>query len=392
MKNITRIMTMMLAMLSPAIQAATAATDDTDNKVKFSPVGTLVMDGALFASPQKSDFPDGAAIPDVRLGVMADMGKWCAKIEAGFAYGKVLLKDVWMQYTFSQSDQIRVGLQMQHFGYQNSTAACMKVTMIEPICNTIFNDPHMIGVTWYHNADKFFTTLSAHAEPKASSVVLAADEMIREGYGLRSRVVARPIHKDGVMVQVGMSGAFETPQFNGSSSGKDTHDSFSFSANFPTKVVQRSAISATVSRAMNMWKLTPELMLCYKRIALESQYFFAQVNRRDNLQAFRTYGAYGTLRGILFGKDYSYNMGLAGIATPAKGSLEAVASYNYTCLSDAKAAIMGGRVNDLSVGFNYYINKFMIAKLRYSLTHTWDRADVSPMTLNAFQGRLQVIF
>lgn len=141
MKNITRIMTMMLAMLSPAIQAATAATDDTDNKVKFSPVGTLVMDGALFASPQKSDFPDGAAIPDVRLGVMADMGKWCAKIEAGFAYGKVLLKDVWMQYTFSQSDQIRVGLQMQHFGYQNSTAACMKVTMIEPICNTIFNDP-----------------------------------------------------------------------------------------------------------------------------------------------------------------------------------------------------------------------------------------------------------
>ena len=75
-------MTMMLAMLSPAIQAATAATDDTDNKVKFSPVGTLVMDGALFASPQKSDFPDGAAIPDVRLGVMADMGKWSAKIEA----------------------------------------------------------------------------------------------------------------------------------------------------------------------------------------------------------------------------------------------------------------------------------------------------------------------
>lgn len=364
----------------------------SSEKITVTPVGTLLLDGALYATPQKSEFPDGVAIPDVRLGVTARMGKWSAKIEAGFAYGKVLLKDIWMQYDFSKTDFVRVGLQMQQFGYQNSQAACQKVTMIEPMSNTVFNEPHMIGVTWFHSADKFFTTLSAHAEPKASTVVLAADEMTREGYGLRTRLVARPLHKDGIMVQAGISGGFETPQFNGGSGKKDTHDSFSLGSNFPTKVVQESAIKATVSDAMNLWKFTPELMLCYKRIALESQYFYAQVNRRNSLQAFRGQGAYATLRGVLLGKDYSYSMNVAGIATPGKGTLEGVASYNYTTLSDRKAGIFGGRVNDLTVGFNYYINKWMVAKIRYTSTHVWDRADTPAKTLNAFQARLQLIF
>lgn len=364
-----------------------------NDKFKVTPIGTLLMDGGLFSSPQKKEFPDGVCIPDVRLGLTARIGNnWNAKIELGYAYGKVLLKDMWMQYDFSTTDQIRVGLQMQHFGYQNSTAACMKVTMIEPISNTVFNEGHMIGVTWYHNADKYYTTLSAHAESKASSVTLGKDEMIREGYGVRTRIVARPVHREGLMVQAGISGAFLTPQYNGSAGKEDTHDSFTFGANFPTKITLRPAVNATVSHSMNLWKFTPELMLCYGKYAIESQYYFMQVNRRMNLPYYRAMGAYATLRGILFGTDYSYNMAVAGIATPHPRSLEGVVCYNYTSLSDRKAGILGGRVNDLSVGFNYYINKYMVAKLRYSNTHTWDRAETGNMMLNAFQARLQLIF
>ena len=82
----------------------------------------------------------------------------------------------------------------------------------------------------------------------------------------------------------------------------------------------------------------------------------------------------------------------AGLATPKKGSLECVLSYNYTSLTDASAGIYGGRLNDLSCTFNYYINKYMIARLHYSYTHTWDRAGVGSMTLNGFMARLQIIF
>lgn len=133
-------------------------------------------------------------------------------------------------------------------------------------------------------------------------------------------------------------------------------------------------------------------MACYGRVALESQYFFMQVNRRQSLPAYRAYGAYASLRGIILGRDYTYNMGLAGIDTPRKGSLEAVACYNYTSLSDIGASILGGRVNDVSVGLNYYFNRYIIGKVRYSYTHAWDRPGMPRTDFNAFQVRLQMIF
>lgn len=375
----------------PAAADTTADTSGETDRLQVSPIGTLLLDGALYASPQKEEFPDGVAVPDVRLGVSATYGKWGAKIEAGYAYGKVLLKDMWMQYTFSSTDNLRFGLQMQHFGYQNSSAACMKVTMIEPMSNTIFNEAHMIGVQWFHSADKYYTVLGAHVEPKSSTVLTGKDEMTQQGYGVRTRLVARPWHAEGKMLQVGVSGAFLSPQYDRSADG-DSHDAFTFNANFPTKVTLRSAIGATVDDARNLWKFTPELMACWGRAAIESQYFFMQINRKHDLRAYRAIGAYATLRGILIGRDYTYNMGVAGIDTPRKGSLEGVLSYNYTSLTDAKAAIFGGRANDFAVGVNYYFNKYFIGKLRYSHTHTWDRAGIQPMDFNAFQVRLQMIF
>lgn len=374
-----------------AVISTLATTLANASDFSVVPVGTLVMDGAAFASPEKGKFVSGVAIPDVRLGAAVNYGKWGAKIEAGFAYGKILLKDVWMQYRFSDSDNLRIGLQMQQFGYQNATAACMKVTMIEPISNTIFNEPHMIGVQWFHSADKYFTVLSAHVEPKSSTLLTGKDEMTRQGYGFRTRLVVRPWHSQGKMLQVGLSGAYLSPQYN-RGADDDTHDAFSFNANFPTKVTLVSAIGATVTQARNLWKFTPELMACYGRTAIETQYFFQQINRKEGLTPFKAIGAYVTLRGLMIGHDYDYSMGLAGIDTPRKGSLEGVVSYNYTSLTDRKAGIFGGRVNDVAVGVNYYFNKYIIGKFRYSFTHAWDRHDTEPTDLNAFQVRLQLIF
>ncbi|MBD5371064.1 MAG: ATPase [Bacteroides sp.] len=377
------------ALAATTLSAKDEKGDDETLKPKFTPVGTILIDGAVYASPQKGEFPDGVALPDARLGVIMNYGKWSAKVEASYAYSAVTLKDVWMQYSFNPQNFIRAGLAMQHFGYQNSTAACMKVTMIEPVSNTVFNEPHMLGVGYYHLADRYFLTASVHAEPKASTLIVAPDQLAREGYGVRMRAVARPFHSDGVMLQAGMSGAWLTPQFTGT---PDTHDSFTFGANMPTKVTLHKAIGATVDHARNQWKFTPELMGAWHKVALESQYFFSQVNRRDALPAYRAYGAYATLRGIALGKDYAYNMALAGIDTPGKGTLEWMASYNYTCLSDASSAIYGGRLSDVSCGLNYYFNRYFTAKLRYSYTHVWDRADAAPVSLNAVQMRLQVIF
>lgn len=371
------------------VPAALMAQDE-EPKLKINPTGRILLDGALYASPQKYEFKDGFAIPDVRLGAKAQYGKWKAKIDVGFAYNKVGLKDVYFEYDFNEKNLLRGGSFIHQYGLQSATSSSMKPTMEEPISNAVFNDARQIGLMYVYNGDKFFGTGSVHVEPKATTVVLRPDQFTQEGWGFRSRLVARPLHETGKVVQVGFSGGFATPQ--NVNDPNTPHNSFQFKSNFPTRVAQVTAIDATVDHSMNLWKFTPELLLNYGPVALETQYFFQRVNRREGLHAYTSQGAYATLRGLILGGDYNYSMPDAGLATPKKGSLECVLSYNYTSLTDASAGIYGGRLNDLSCTFNYYINKYMIARLHYSYTHTWDRAGVGSMTLNGFMARLQIIF
>ena len=83
-----------------SILPATAADDDDAPKFSVKPTGRILMDGAVYMGgngniqeDEDTRFVDGVAIPDLRLGVKASYGKWKAKVDVGFGYGKVGLKD-----------------------------------------------------------------------------------------------------------------------------------------------------------------------------------------------------------------------------------------------------------------------------------------------------------
>lgn len=48
----------------PLILASASAIADDSPKLQVTPSGRILMDGALYASPQKEQFPDGMAIPE----------------------------------------------------------------------------------------------------------------------------------------------------------------------------------------------------------------------------------------------------------------------------------------------------------------------------------------
>ena len=125
------------------------------------------------------------------------------------------------------------------------------------------------------------------------------------------------------------------------------------------------------------------------------------VNRKSGFENFKASGAYGMFRAIVKGNPYEYNEIDGGIATPRPGALELVAGYNYTDLSDPKAGILGGRLNDYSLTFNYYINKYMIWRVRASYTGVTYRQEYVPngtnrdipnTNLGLIETRLQIKF
>ena len=117
MKKLLVIMVLGL-MTASAIQAQDAP------KLEVKPSGRILFDAAYLSSQnQKDELKSGVGVPDVRVGVGFTYGKWKAKIDMGYAYGKVGMKDVWLQYTFDQKNFLRGGYFIHQYGYMVTRAA-----------------------------------------------------------------------------------------------------------------------------------------------------------------------------------------------------------------------------------------------------------------------------
>lgn len=364
-----------------------AAAAQPSNTITIQPTGLLLMDAAAYCG-NSDEIKAGVAIPDVRIGLKAGYNNWKARVDMGFAYGKVNLKDIYLQYNFNPNVFIKGGYFIHNYGLQTSYSSTMKSSMEESTSNEAFSFLRLLGVMAVYDKGQFFGALSLNAESNAMK--LHANEMGKTGWGGLTRLAWRPYHDNGAVAQVGISFALQTAQYN--TNPNFNHRSVVFGANFPTRINTVSAANAFVAEAKNSFRFSPELLLNFGRVALESQYFYNRVNRHDDLEAFTGWGAYGLLRGIAIGGDYRYNHTDANLAAPSPKSLELVLQYNYTSLSNLKAGIFGGRVNDISLTANWYINKFMIWRLRAGYTHRFDCATMPDVDLGTFQTRLQFIF
>ena len=383
-----------LAPVAALLCAASAMAQDSEPKFTIKPTGRILMDGAVYLGGNDDiegtgdkKFVDGVAIPDLRLGVKAGYGKWKAKVDVGFGYGKVGLKDTYIEYDFNESNLIRGGYFVPQFGLNSETSSSMKPSYEEPTSNEFFYaNPRLLALMHIYDKGQFFAGTTVFAE--AAAMTKNATEMGKQAWGAQTRLVWRPMHSDGDAFQIGCS-------FNYSSPTGGDHNEFTYSANFPSRVSKVTIVSATIDHAKGLFKMTPEVLFMRGNIALEAQYYYMNVARKDGFRNYTAQGAYGMFRALLLGSRYRYSHADCGMATPDPRSLEVVLGYNYTNASDASAGIYGGITNDANCTFNYYINKYMIARLRYSYTNVRDRR-VGDLTakrhVNLIEARLQIIF
>lgn len=368
--------------------------EDENNKFRVIPSGRVLIDGALYISPEKKYFKDGMAIPEARLGAKMYYGKWSSWIDVGFAYGKIGLRNMWIQYDFNPHHSFRIGNFLQPFGLQGNVTTSLKTTFEQPLASALFTPGLQLGGMYTYYNPSIYSSTSFFVESSALTNVMNYPEFNKQGFSLLSRFVWRKKNSgiDGAsIIHAGISIAYSTPQRK-IENGEDVHDAFTNSANFPTKVTTLEAIGATVDNAKGLFKFTPELLLSKNRIALEAQYFFQSISRKNGLKNYIAQGGYVTLKGILIGGNYSYDPIAAQIVYPQKKTLECVLDYDYATLCNAKAMIWGGRANSFSATLNYYFNKYITARLNYSYTHVWDRLHHAPMSLNVIQARLMVLF
>ena len=366
-----------------------AALAQEEPKLTVKPSGRILFDAA-YINPQhqEDDLKSGVGIPDMRVGVGFNYGQWKGKIDMGYAYGKVNMKDVWLQYDFDKQNFIRGGYFIHQYGFQSSTSSSFKETMEEPQSNAVFNNDRMIGLMYEYSAPKVLATASIVVETDAMKQT--TDVTGNEAIGGMTRLLYRPYAERGKMFQVGISGGIEGARYN--SKEELNHKQFTLSTRWPTRVAKVNSQQAVVTDAKTMYKFSPEVMYSRGRFAVIGQYFLNSITRDNNQETFTGSGAYVTLRGLLKGRDYAPNMGDGGIATPDPGNMELCLQYNYTALSDASAGILGGYLNDWAICYNFYPNKYMIWRVRASYTKVTNRSGFADNEMSILETRLQVKF
>ena len=379
--------TVPMATLTPAQPIEPA--QKVEEKVEIKSVGRIHFDGGVLgANNYHNEFVSGIALADFRAGLMMRYGQWKSKIEMGYANQALSVKDVFIEYDFNKHTLLRGGYFLHQFGMQSVFGASAKISMEEPLSNSAFYNNRLVGLMLMHQKDKFFGTLSLFAENEAMKK--SADKTGSQGMGMMSRLLYRLHREEGNIFHIGISGAFETPRYN-----KDAalnHSSYILKTYFPTRIARVTAQEATIDNATFLYKFSPELLLAKGHWGLEAQYYYLNVNRKNGFEAFDASGAYAMVRTIIKGKPYAYADADAVMATPKAGAMELVAGYNYTDLSNSKAGILGGRLNDYSLTFNYYINKYVIWRVRTSYTSVGYRADKENTNLGLIETRLQIKF
>ncbi|MFG6423132.1 MAG: ATPase [Paramuribaculum sp.] len=395
------------AMTAVALLGATEARAQYENKVKVQPTGRILLDGAIYAPDgalyeyrnedvellSGPSLADGVALPDIRMGAKVSYGHWQAKIDVGYGYQKLGFKDVYIQYNINPNNYLRGGYFVHQFGLNAATSSSMKPAMESATTDDFFKATgRNVGVEFVHDKDQFFTGVSAIID--GTSMSKPANEQGKVSVGGVTRLVWRPLREEGSIAQVGMSLWYQSALHGLAENGSVTEGYFNYSANFPTRVDKIGMLNAHIGDAKGVFKLSPEVVAAYGRVAIEGQYYYMNIARRNNLESYRAQGAYGLFRSLLIGSAYGYSHGDAGLATPAPKSLELIVGYNYTDASCHKAGIYGGRTNDYSVTLNYYINKYILARLRYSYTDVRDSEvlDFNKCHVNTVQARLQILF
>jgi phosphate-selective porin O and P len=379
--------TVPMATLTPAQPIEPA--QKVEEKVEIKSVGRIHFDGGVLgANNYHNQFVSGIALADFRAGLMMRYGQWKSKIEMGYANQALSVKDVFIEYDFDKHTLLRGGYFLHQFGMQSVFGASAKIAMEEPLSNSAFYNSRLLGLMLQHQKDKFFGTLSLFAENEA--IKQSTDKTGSQGMGMMSRLLYRLHREEGNIFHVGISGAFETPRYN-----KDAalnHSSYILKTSFPTRIARVTAQEATINNATFLYKFSPELLLAKGHWGLEAQYYYLNVNRKNGFEAFDASGAYAMVRAIIKGSPYAYVNADGVMATPKAGAMELVAGYNYTDLSNSKAGILGGRLNDYSLTFNYYINKYVIWRVRTSYTSVGYRADKENTNLGLIETRLQIKF
>lgn len=343
-------------------------------------IGRALFDGGVFFS-DKTSLGNAVEVYDLRLGtVVRFLERWTGKIELGYAKSKVSMKDVYIEYSDGKN-MFRVGHYFEPFSLEYRIGSSDMKFNGAAVTGIAFGDRRKLGASYTYNIDPLNVSAGVFSDKDVDNT-----EKGDEGYDIAGRVLYRPYVNDKDVIHIGVSSRF-------SALGEAEEGKVVYSAGVPSNLIPEKFLRADVTEAINEWRFGAEVVMVLDKWYVQSEYLLAHVNRRATAENYNGDGWYAQVGYALLNGRYAYNK-MSGMAVaPGARSLEILCRYNITNMNDKDAGIMGGKQNDFSIGGIYYFNKYVSAKMSYSLVSLDKHAqEGGKQTFSMIQGRIQLSF
>ena len=389
-----------------------------DNGFEASVGGRMFADVAYYHS-EWTPMNSGAAITDARVHAALKYGQWYLYADFGFGFGEFSQKNLFVRYNFKESAK---GIHSVKAGYYNEPSSMSMMTssynyhfITRPTTAQALAPGRSLGATYKFFNQHFFADQGVFAQLKYNDQ--------KEGYqglSLSGRWLWKPVNDKHVTFQFGTGARYQ--RING---GKVVQEgvyktNMHVAANMQTYVDRTTEfLSCDLPWAKNAFTISPEFLLKTDRFFGRGEFIWKKVwkDRPDQvlfesqlggqqswtdlkgwkggnlLRTTTLNGAYVELGYLICGKAYSYDDEyglLKGMGD--KNSLEVVARYSYTNLTDItkgdvflignhkfypngeikdypySSSIDGGTMHAVTLGLNYSFNQYikLMAEYQYS--------------------------
>lgn len=356
-----------------ALKAQNFVVSET-NGFEWRLMGRVFFDAGVFFN-DKTDLGNGVQINDLRLGTQIRfLQHWNVKMELGYGDDKVSIKDIYINYK-TGNHNIRLGYYHEPFGIDRIGSTNFKFIETASSDKT-FGGSRKLGICYLYNQTYFNFMGGVFSDGNPGKA-----NQLNQGYTLSTKFIGRPVVGDGRLLHLAVA-----PRF--SSHG----DRIEFKGGVPTTLLSgedNRFVFADVTQAINQWKMEVEVIGIYRKWYLEGHYLMAHVNRAG-VPNYNGQGGYVQGGYMILGEKQNYNPITGMVANPVPKSLEILCRYNRTNLNDA--GITGGKLSDISAGMNYFINKYIVARLNYVHVMTSHDAPGGADDFDLIQGRIQFSF
>lgn len=359
----------------------------TKSEFTIKPSGRFYYEGAGFIKDE-TKLSSGTTINDVRIGLKANYKKWDAKVDLGFAKGKVSPKDIFLQYNLDNSSYLRAGHFAEPFGIDHMESSANIKFITANASSFSFSPGRSLGVEYIGWKDQWWIAGGLFGDKNAMS----GQKKGSTGFGATSRFVYNPFTAEGKILHFGLAGSIRRADANGIEDNVGSPREFNLSTAILSNVDKTKALYANITNANIQAKYAFEFLGASGPLLLQSEYFHTNIKRKNDLTSYIAQGFYAQVGVLAIGGNYRYSKSWARFASPSPGALEFAVRYNYTDLNRKDAGIEGGRINDWSFATNYYINKYVTVKLNYTGMKLGKGSPLDGETLHSIQGRLQVVF